>query len=86
MEALARLKFPEEYDASSGLVRLARPTPVKRDREELASEGIDDDDALFFTARNPGYLNGDYLACLTFFAPENYTRLGRKLFMDPEER
>ena len=79
LDALVRLKFADEYDVTSGVVRLKEATPVNADRLDLIATGLDNADAQFFAARNPGYANGDYLACLTDLSPENRTRLGKRL-------
>jgi len=84
IEALVRLKFPHEYNAQTGVVRLRKARPVRESRWALAMEGIDGKHAKFFAARNPGYLNGDYLVCLARLSPTNYTPLGRKFFAESE--
>jgi hypothetical protein len=80
LEALVRQKFAEEYDAARGIVRTRRPMSVRQESLEIASKGIDQKDAAFFAERNPGYLQGDYLVCITDLSPPNQTRLGKKLF------
>jgi hypothetical protein len=80
LEALVAARFPGEYDAARGVVRTRRPMSVRQEAVERATQGIDERHADFFAARNPGYLQGDYLACMTNLTRPNQPRLGRKLF------
>lgn len=80
LEALVRQKFVAEYDAARGIVRTNRPLLVKRERIDLATAGITEEHAAFFAERNPGYLQGDYLVCITDLSERNRTRLGNRLF------
>jgi hypothetical protein len=80
MSALVRKKFPAQFDAASGVVRLNPPLPVRADRRELATRGLSGPHARFFAEHNPGFLNGDFLVCLTDLSPGNRTRLGERLF------
>ncbi len=80
MSALTRKKFPAEFDQAAGVVRLNNPMPVRADRRELAARGLSGPHARFFAERNPGFLDGDYLVCMTDLSPGNRTRLGERLF------
>ncbi len=82
MESLVRLKFPDEYDSTHGVVRLKKPTPVNADRVHLVTEGLTNPRAHFFAKHNPGFLNGDYLVCIGELSHANRTRLGHRLFAD----
>ena len=42
MDALARAKFPAEYESSRGVITLARATPVRPERFDPAAESRDD--------------------------------------------
>ena len=53
---------------------------VRDEHVELATAGVNDEDGLFFAARNPRYLRGDYLVCIGDLSPANQTRLGRRFF------
>ena len=76
LDTFVRMKFPEEYDASRGIVSLDRATPVRHPDEVEAGVPANDPLAQYFIERNPGYLNGDFLACMTRISRENVTRLG----------
>jgi hypothetical protein len=38
----------------------------------------------FFLSKNPGYVNGDELVCLTELCPENLTAAGRRMMPNHE--
>lgn len=85
IDALSRLRFPDEYDALRGIVSLHHPTPVRAERADPAAQQRMDEDVQFFLSRNPGYQNGDYLACITILAADNMTRVGRRVVgLDPQ--
>jgi hypothetical protein len=78
IDALGRMKFAGEY--RQGVVRVRRP------RECLQPElGVPDSHKLrnphvaFFLKKNPGYLTGDELVCITEFSLENTKRLAHRI-------
>lgn len=80
LEALVRLKFPDQYDASRGVVALDQQTPVRDGRAEIPARQLEDPHVAFFLRANPGYARGDFLACLTEHSPSNVNALGRRLW------
>lgn len=80
-DALARKAFGSHYDAATGIVRFPnsrgqlRPQWVEPSERELRLPDVD-----FFIQANPGFRNGDELACLTEIARENMKRLARRWF------
>jgi hypothetical protein len=78
IDALGEMKFPGEY--LGGIVRVARPRecllpalavpPVHK----LANHHV-----RFFVERNPGYLRGDELVCVTEFSLPNLRRRARQI-------
>lgn len=84
MEAFLRPRFPDEFDLERGIVKLRRKRPVKQERLSNARQGLDSDIARYFCHRNPGYLDSDFLVCMTELSEHNYTRVGRRLFLGPE--
>lgn len=80
LDALVRLKFPDEYDAKRGVVELREPMLVRPERIEVPDRQLDDPHTQFFRRINPGHARGDYLACITEYVPENTNALGRRLF------
>lgn len=83
LNALARIKFPDEYDAARGVVVLKHQTPVRGDRQSPNTAPGTDAYDRFFVAQNPGYANGDFLCCLAEFTWENLTPLGRRVVSQP---
>lgn len=83
LDAFVRLKFSEEYDPVRGVVALREPTPVRRPDEAQSDVPLDDPYAQFFVQRNPGFLQSDFLACITEIAPWNTTPLGRRVLDQP---
>lgn len=79
LDALALLKFPDEYDPARGVVRLAQATPLRAGVADLTPERRGDPHVAFFAAANPGHADGDELACLTEIAPSNLTPAGRRM-------
>lgn len=80
LDAFVRIKFADEYDTVTGTVHLKKPTPVRATRHSIASRGLSSPYSRFFATRNPQFLNGDYLACITDLSPSNRTAAGRRLF------
>ena len=73
LEALAAHKFGARYDQAAGLVR-ASPAGSDRLAPELAVVGDGrraDPHVDFFLKANPGYAQGDELACLASLHPSN---------------
>ena len=74
IDALARGRYPEAYDAGNGVIRA---TPLQcRLRAGLADvtpERLRDPHVGFFHARNPGHARGDELCCLAPLSRANFT-------------
>lgn len=81
--AIAAAQFGAAFDPASGIVRFAEPCgrldpaiaePLPR---ELGNPHV-----RFFLAANPGFREGDELACLCALAPENMRPRARRWFTD----
>ena len=73
LDAVARYKFGRHYDAASGLI--TAPGEQDRLRAELAQvpdHRRGDPHVAFFLQRNPGYVKGVELACLTRLCAANF--------------
>jgi hypothetical protein len=81
-EALVRLKFPEEFDPNTGVVKLQRPTPIRPERRDTADREVPE--IRYFVESNPGYANGDFLTCLAEITFENLTPLGKRMVRGTE--
>jgi len=73
-------KFGRLYDSESGIIRFDPPA----DRLKPCNTVIPDRLLLnghvkYFLKRNPGYVNGDELACITKIEESNYTNAFRRL-------
>ncbi len=79
MDRLARCKFPAEYEASHGVVRLHRATPLREGVADVTEERLKNPHVAFFHQINPGHVQGDELVCLTQVTPDNLTPAGRRM-------
>jgi hypothetical protein len=81
--AIAADRFGDAFDAATGIIRFAEPRgrldpaiadPLPR---ELASAHVQ-----FFLQANPGFRDGDELACLCALSPDNMRPRARRWFAD----
>jgi len=79
MDRLASRKFPHEYDAETGVVRLKEPTPLKAGVADVTEQRLKDPHVAFFQKANSGHLHGDELVCLTEVDLRNLTPAGRRM-------
>jgi hypothetical protein len=79
IDALARERFGDRYDAAAGIVRFVRPQVLVPELLDVPAGRTEDPHVDFFLARNPGYVHGDELVCLTNIGPHNLTRAGRRI-------
>ena len=78
-EFLARQRFGDQYDASSGTVRFLRPQRLKESLNAVPENKTVDPHVAFFLRQNPGHAAGDELVCLTELADDNLTAAGRRM-------
>lgn len=82
MDHLARQRFGSAYRGDLGVLRFAasqghlKPTWAEIPGAELLRPEV-----AFFLRRNPGYVRGDELVCLTELCPDNLRPLARRLFL-----
>lgn len=76
---LARERFGSQFDSTAGVVRFNAPQKLRGGLSEVPSSRESDPHVVFFLASNPGWTNGDELACLTELKPENLTPAGRRM-------
>jgi hypothetical protein len=79
LNKLARERFGEQYDAASGVVRFVRPQVLAPDLLTLPEGRLPDPHIAFFLDRNPGFVRGDELVCLTRIDDRNLTPAGRRM-------
>jgi hypothetical protein len=84
LDALARLKFGENFDASAGLLRFAESRgQLKAQWAEVRDPLQENHPAVrFFLERNPRYHAGEELVCLTEFAADNLRSIARRAFLE----
>jgi hypothetical protein len=86
LDALARERFGQHYDAASGVVRFERPQILAPDLVTLPAGRMPDPHIAFFLERNPGFVYGDELVCLTRIDERNLTPAGRRMARPSMER
>lgn len=77
-DALARARYGRRYDAASGIVSLARPTPLRPGVADV-HERAHDPHVATFVRLNPGHARGDELVCITTLERTNLTRAGHRM-------
>lgn len=80
LDHLGRVKFGDSYDPDRGIIHFDPP------REHLRPELREEADSQrghaairFFVKKNPGFHEGDELACLARVHPDNLSRFAKKL-------
>lgn len=79
LDALAHARYPREYDAEAGVVRLATPAPLRAGVADVTEGRLRDPHVAFFARTNSSHERGDELACLTELVPSNLTPAGRRM-------
>ena len=81
MERMARDRFGDSYDAQRGIVSFPQSRGhLKREWAQIEPDERSRPDVTFFLARNPGYVHGDELVCLTELSLGNLQPLARRVF------
>jgi hypothetical protein len=81
MDALAQSRFGGAYDQARGVVSFARSRGHLKPEWAVVEPGEGTRrDVAFFLRRNPGYVNGDELVCLTQLSSDNLRPLARRVF------
>jgi hypothetical protein len=78
-DAIALERFGSRYDPQSGLVRFQRPQVLAPDLVDVPTGRVEDEHVRFFLARNPGYVRGDELVCLTRIHDDNLTPAAKRM-------
>jgi len=76
LPGLCAERFGAQYDAATGVVRLATPQALRSHLAALPAHLADDPSVRFFLARNRGWHQGDELASLCRLGSENLTPAG----------
>jgi hypothetical protein len=81
MDGLASNRFGAAYDPERGVVAFAKSRGhLKGEWAAIEPDELARPEVAFFLARNPGYVHGDELVCLTELSKENLRPLARRVF------
>lgn len=80
---VAAERFGSRYDATTGLVRFERPHILADDLVVVPTGRTADAHVRFFLSRNPSFVAGDELVCLTRIHADNLTPAGRRMARPP---
>jgi hypothetical protein len=79
LDRLANLRFGEAYRAETGIIRCPRDYRLREGIGDITDRERRDPRIAFFEQRNPGWLQGDELACLADLSYGNLTRAGLRM-------
>ncbi len=82
LRTLGDRKFPGQYRPEEGVIRFDKPRDrLKADLAEIADLRLADPHIRFFLERNPGYVNGDELACVAELSEDNLRPVARRVLI-----
>ena len=82
LDTLARCKFGGAYEAEGGIIRYPAPRGHLRGPwAEVREAMLRKPEVRFFLERNPGYREGDELACLAELSADNIRPIARRAFL-----
>ena len=80
IDALARSRYPDDYDAAAGVIRAGPWQYRLRDGvADVTPERLLDPHVRFFQSANPGHARGDELCCLAPLTRANFTRMAYRV-------
>jgi len=80
IDFLADQRFGPLYVCEKGIVRFAEPQILRKGLDDVPEGRLADPHIAFFLERNPGWVQGDELVCLTEIAEENLTPAGWRMW------
>jgi len=80
LDTLASERFADAYRPTEGVVRFNHPQILRGELLAIPAGKLEDPHIAFFVQRNPGYIRGDELVCLTEIAAENLTTAGQRMW------
>ncbi len=86
LDHLARERFGPLYDDTTGIVRFPEPQVLREGLDEVPEGRLTDPHIAFFLEKNPGWIRGDELVCLTELTEGNLTSAGRRMWRDGRVR
>ncbi len=79
LDLLAERRYGDQYDATTSLVRFAKPQRLIDELRDIPAGRCRDPHVDFFLSLNPGHVHGDELACIADLDPSNLTAVGRRV-------
>ena len=79
MDTLACMRFGDQYDRESGVVRFDESSPLLPGISEIGERLMKNPHVEFFVRSNPAYAAGDNLVCVTELSRANLTRAGQRM-------
>jgi len=80
LDLLAAERLGGLYSKEQGIVRFPQPQRLRGELALVPEGRLVDPHVAFFLAKNPGWREGDELACLTEIAADNLTAAGRRMW------
>jgi hypothetical protein len=79
LQSFIEQKFTSGFDPARGIVSCSSTTPYRYPEQVAGQVPSDDRFARFFIERNPQFLAGELLACITRISEANVTPVGRRV-------
>lgn len=79
LAAVAACRFGESFDPANGLIRIAGSDRLAPALADIPSARLRDPHIAYFLARNPGYAQGDELACLAPIRRDNLNAYAQRV-------
>ncbi|MGB3204265.1 MAG: hypothetical protein WBB28_04690 [Crinalium sp.] len=77
---LCQNQFGKYYNEKAGIVHFSTPQVLRDGLIEIPEERLKNPHINYFLQKNPGYIQGDELVCLTEFSEENLTSAGKRIW------
>jgi hypothetical protein len=86
LDAFATQRFGPAYDPKTGVIKPAGGRDyLKSSLEDITPHRLSDPHIKFFIEKNPGFHDGDELACITVVSKDNLARFALKILAPPGE-
>ncbi|MHB9133226.1 MAG: hypothetical protein ACYDBB_19325 [Armatimonadota bacterium] len=79
LDRLAHCRFGDQYDPATGIIRCQYDYRLRPGIGDIAERELRDPRIAFFQQRNPGWVDGTELACLTELSYPNIKRMGLRI-------
>jgi hypothetical protein len=80
MKFLAQERFGKYYDENAGVVRFPYPQVLGKDLLSIPEERMGDRHIEYFAQKNPAYIKGEELVCITEICEDNLTSAGKRMW------